>query len=68
MLNDHAGFSVDSYALRSNQLECLRDDWEGTCRMGALQAWKSLFTAMWSSISQMGDKALEFPSSSSLAL
>ena len=24
MLNDHASFSVDSYALRSNQLECLR--------------------------------------------
>lgn len=32
MLNDHASFSVDSYALRSNQLECLRDGWEGTCR------------------------------------
>lgn len=28
VLNGHPSFSVDSYALRANQLECLRDSWE----------------------------------------
>lgn len=45
VLNECPSFSVNSYALRDNQLQCLEMIGKAsTCRMGALQAWRSPFT------------------------